>query len=72
MHNEAQHPLAQQSKGYLGASGRFKKPIVTEIRDAKTFYVAEDYHQDYYKKELAHYKGDRAKSGHDAFINEHW
>ena len=53
-------------------SGRFKKPIVTEICDAKTFYVAEDYHQDYYKKEPEHYKEDRAKSGRDAFINEHW
>ena len=72
VHSEEQRQLAQQSKENLAASGRFKKPIVTEIRDAKTFYVAEDYHQDYYKKESEHYKEDRAKSGRDAFIKEHW
>jgi len=72
VHSEQQRQLAQQSKEDLAASGRFKKPIVTEIRNAKTFYVAEDYHQDYYKKEPEHYKEDRAKSGRDAFISEHW
>ena len=72
VHSEQQRQLAQQSKEDLAESGRFKKPIVTEIRDANTFYVAEDYHQDYYKKEPEHYKEDRAKSGRDAFINEHW
>lgn len=72
VHSEKQRQLAQQSKENLAASGRFKKPVVTEIRDAKTFYVAEDYHQDYYRKDPEHYKEDRAKSGRDAFINEHW
>ena len=72
VHSEQQRQLAEQSKKNLAASGRFKKPIVTEIRAAKTFYVAEDYHQDYYKKKAEHYKEDRAKSGRDTFINEHW
>ena len=72
VHSEQQRQLAQQSKEKLAVSGRFKKPIVTEICDAKTFYVAEDYHQDYYKKEPEHYKEDRVKSGRDAFIKEYW
>ena len=72
VHSEQQRQLAEQSKEKLAASGRFKKPIVTEIRAAKTFYAAEDYHQDYYKKEPEHYKEDRAKSGRDEFIKEYW
>ena len=71
-HDEEQAQLAEQSKTSLGASGRFKKPIVTVIRPAETFYIAEDYHQDYYKKEEAHYKEDRKKSGRDSFIEDHW
>ena len=71
-HNDEQATLAQQSKEQLAASGRFKKPIVTEIKKAQTFWPAEDYHQDYYKKEQAHYKEDRAKSGRDAFIDDYW
>ena len=58
-HDDEQLQLAEQSKVDLAASGRFKKPIVTVIRPAETFYIAEDYHQDYYKKEAAHYKEDR-------------
>ena len=72
VHSEDQRQLAEKSKANLASGGRFKKPIVTEIRDAKTFYVAEDYHQDYYKKESKHYQEDRAKSGRDAFIKEYW
>lgn len=72
VYDEEQRRLAEQSKADLAASGRFKKPIVTPIRDAETFYEAEDYHQDYYKKEEAHYKEDREKSGRDEFIQSHW
>ncbi|WP_431030368.1 peptide-methionine (S)-S-oxide reductase MsrA [Lysinibacillus sp. LZ02] len=72
VHNAAQRQLAEQSKIQLAASGRFKKPIVTDIRDAKPFYKAEDYHQDYYQKEPGHYKEDREKSGRDTFIKEYW
>ena len=72
VHSEQQRQLAEQSKENLASSGLFKKPIVTEIRDAQTFYIAEDYHQNYYKKEAEHYKEDRAKSGRDEFIKEHW
>lgn len=72
VHDAEQRALAEASKEALATSGRFKKPIVTEIRDAKTFYVAEDYHQDYYKREKAHYEQDRQKSGRDDFLQTHW
>ena len=72
VHSDEQRAKAEASKAALAASGRFKKPIVTPIRDPETFYIAEDYHQDYYKKEPSHYKEDRAKSGRDEFIDETW
>ncbi|MGO4732464.1 peptide-methionine (S)-S-oxide reductase MsrA [Paenibacillus sp. 2KB_22] len=72
VHNERQRELAEQSKQGLAASGRFSQPIVTEIRDAAVFYPAEDYHQDYHKKNEKHYKEDRASSGRDEFIDENW
>ncbi|MCH7322652.1 peptide-methionine (S)-S-oxide reductase MsrA [Solibacillus sp. MA9] len=71
-HSNQQHEAAHKSKQQLADSGRFKKPIVTEIQEAATFWPAEDYHQDYYKKEQAHYKEDREKSGRDSFIDTHW
>ncbi|SDI17172.1 peptide-methionine (S)-S-oxide reductase [Planococcus glaciei] len=72
VHNEKQHALAEQSKRGLDASGRFKKPVITEILDAGPFYAAEDYHQDFYKKNPEHYKEDRAVSGRDEFLSETW
>lgn len=72
VHNEEQRQLAEASKLALAESGRFDKPIVTPIRDASPFYPAEDYHQDYYRKEPEHYKEDRSKSGRDEFIAQYW
>ncbi|ETP69918.1 peptide-methionine (S)-S-oxide reductase MsrA [Planococcus glaciei] len=72
VHNEKQRELAEQSKRGLDASGRFKKPVITEILDAGPFYAAEDYHQDFYKKNPEHYKEDRAVSGRDEFLSETW
>jgi len=71
-HSKMQKELAESSKQQLAESGRFKKPIVTKVLPAETFYIAEDYHQDYYKKESEHYKEDRAISGRDEFIQQHW
>ncbi|MFJ8266998.1 peptide-methionine (S)-S-oxide reductase MsrA [Peribacillus asahii] len=71
-HNEEQKKLAEASKEKIAASGTFKKPIVTEILRAQTFYPAEEYHQDFHRKNPAHYKDDRKKSGRDEFIEKHW
>jgi len=71
-HNEEQKKLAEASKKALDQSGRFSKPIVTPIRPAVKFYPAEDYHQDYYKKNPDHYQRYRSGSGRDKFIKEVW
>ncbi|WP_338551551.1 peptide-methionine (S)-S-oxide reductase MsrA [Paenibacillus sp. KS-LC4] len=71
-HNEEQQALALASKQKLASSGRFDKPIVTEIRAADTFYAAEEYHQNFHKKNPKHYKEDRAQSGRDTFIEQKW
>lgn len=71
-YTEEQKELAIASKEKLAASGRFDQPIVTIIRNAEKFYPAEAFHQNYYKKESAHYKEDRSKSGRDSFIAAHW
>jgi peptide methionine sulfoxide reductase msrA/msrB len=71
-HNEEQKRLADESKKKLEESGVFSKPIVTPIRPAETFYPAEEYHQDYYKKNPENYKRYRSGSGRDQFIEKVW
>lgn len=51
-HDEEQKYLAEKSKELLEKSGLFKKPIVTEIKKSEKFYKAEDYHQNFYEKNL--------------------
>ncbi|MHA6252570.1 peptide-methionine (S)-S-oxide reductase MsrA [Oceanobacillus sp. CAU 1775] len=69
---DEQRIAAEASKETLAESGKFSQPIVTEILPAATFYSAEEYHQDFYKKEEDTYLKDRAKSGRDEFIEKHW
>ncbi|MFS0752681.1 peptide-methionine (S)-S-oxide reductase MsrA [Oceanobacillus sp. 1P07AA] len=71
-HSKEQWGLAEASKEELATSGRFSKPIVTEIKPATPFYPAEEYHQDFYKKNKEEYEEDRAKSGRDEFIDDNW
>jgi peptide methionine sulfoxide reductase msrA/msrB len=67
-----QKALAEKSKVELQRSGRFKKPILTEIIPAAKFYPAEAYHQDYYKKNPIRYKFYRYNSGRDQFLKKVW
>lgn len=71
-HTEEQRQQAEASKRALAESGRFQKPIATAILPASAFYPAEDYHQDYHKKNPFRYKMYRQGSGRDAFIKKHW
>ncbi|MBI3088597.1 MAG: peptide-methionine (S)-S-oxide reductase MsrA [Candidatus Omnitrophica bacterium] len=71
-HDEEQQRLAEASKAQLAASGTFDKPIVTEIAPASAFYPAEDYHQDYYKKNPLRYKLYRVGSGREGYLKKTW
>ena len=71
-HDEEQKRLAEISKENLARSGRFDKPIVTEILPFQDFYPAEEYHQDYYKKSALPYKIYRSNSGRDQFLKKVW
>lgn len=71
-HDENQKRLAEASKKALAESGKFDKPITTLILPASAFYPAEEYHQDYHKKNPVHYEQYRIGSGRDTFIRCHW
>jgi peptide methionine sulfoxide reductase msrA/msrB len=71
-HNEQQKQKAETSKRNLIESGRFDRPVVTQILPAATFYPAEEYHQDYHKKNPLHYTRYRMRSGRDAVIQKYW
>lgn len=71
-HNEQQRQQAEQSKKELEQSGKFSKPIVTPILPAKPFYLAEENHQDYYKKQSFHYRLYKKGSGREDFIKNTW
>jgi peptide-methionine (S)-S-oxide reductase len=68
----AQLKIAQDSRAALEKSKPFKEPIVTEIVTAGPFYRAEDYHQDYYKKNPLRYKIYRSGCGRDSRLEQLW
>ncbi|MGR3295506.1 MAG: peptide-methionine (R)-S-oxide reductase MsrB, partial [Candidatus Bathyanammoxibius sp.] len=70
--NEREKRLAEDSKKRLEATDRFSKPIVTDILSLGSFYTAEDYHQDYYKKNPIRYRFYRSGSGRDQFLEKAW
>lgn len=71
-HNPQQQQQAEQSIQQLQASDRYDKKIVTEILPFTQFYAAEEYHQDYYKKNPIRYKYYRYRSGRDQYLSKTW
>jgi peptide methionine sulfoxide reductase msrA/msrB len=70
-HDEDQKRLAEETKDALDSSGRFDKPIATEVLPASIFYEAEEYHQDYAKKKTLSYEIYKKGSGRDR-LKEIW
>ncbi|HEY0672548.1 MAG TPA: peptide-methionine (S)-S-oxide reductase MsrA [Longimicrobiales bacterium] len=70
-HNAEQKRLAEESKRRIEQSGRFKK-VAVEIAPATAFYVAEDYHQDYYLKNPLRYKYYKFSCGWAQTLERLW
>lgn len=71
-HNAEQKKIADASKQALQASGKLKQPIVTEITAAGPFYMAEDYHQDYHKKNASRYQFYKHGCGRVQRLEQIW
>jgi methionine-S-sulfoxide reductase len=70
--NDDEKKTAEQSKEQLSKSGRFNQPIVTEILPAMKFWPAEDYHQQYYRKNPDHFGAFELGSGRVSFEKKNW
>lgn len=71
-HTEEQKMIAEDSKERLQASGVFNEPVATVVLPFSTFFEAEEYHQDYYKKAADHYNRYKKASGRESFVEETW
>jgi methionine-S-sulfoxide reductase len=70
--NDEEKKIAEMSKEKLGQSGKFKKPIVTEILPATKFYPAEDHHQKYYQQNPEDFEAFEHGSGRTSFQKKNW
>jgi methionine-S-sulfoxide reductase len=70
--NAEEMKIAQASKEKLTRSGKFKKPIVTEILPAIKFWPAEDYHQKYYRQNPERFEAFEEGSGRVSFKKDKW
>ncbi len=71
-HDNTQREIAEKSKKALQNSEKFNKDVITPIIQFKEFFIAENYHQDYYKKNSKPYKFYRGRSGRDDYTKEVW
>ena len=71
-HDDEQKQIAEKVIERLNVARVFPQRIVTEVTEASTFYPAEDYHQDYYKKNPVRYQYYRSSCGRDARLKQLW
>ncbi len=70
--DDSEKQTAEASKAALEKSGKYSKPIVTEITKVGAFYPAEEYHQEYYRKNPDHFQRYEVGSGRAGYIKKMW
>jgi methionine-S-sulfoxide reductase len=72
VHDAQQRTAAERSRAALVASGRFQQPILTTVENAVVFWVAEEYHQNFWRTTPGRYNEYHENSGRREFLREHW